>query len=53
VNAGDFIVACIRKTAPELRAANIESAARQYKIPIEWAAHYLRQELNHPSKLGR
>jgi len=45
VSAGSFIVACIRKSDDELRAANIPSAARQHQIPEEWASYYLREEL--------
>ncbi|MBA3670270.1 MAG: hypothetical protein H0W71_09475 [Sphingomonas sp.] len=46
MSAGSFIAACIRKTRVQLEAANIESAARQHEIPVEWARFYLRDELN-------
>lgn len=46
MSAGSFIVACMRKTPEELRLANIESAARQHEIPVEWARFYLNEEMN-------
>jgi hypothetical protein len=47
VSAGTFLVACMRKSADELRKANIESAARQHQIPVEWAREYRKRELEH------
>lgn len=44
--ASSFLVACMRKTQRELEAANLESAARQHNIPVDWARFYLREELN-------
>ena len=46
MSAGSFIVACMKKNAADLRAANIESAARQHEIPVDWARFYLTEELN-------
>lgn len=46
MSAGTFIVACMRKSPDELRKANIESAARQHEIPVDWARFYLTEELN-------
>ena len=46
MSVGTFIVACISKTVAQLRSADIESAARQHVIPVEWARYYLAQELS-------
>jgi len=45
MSAGSFIVACMKKSSAELRAANIERAARDHGIPVEWAREYLNDEL--------
>lgn len=45
MSAGSFIVACIKKTRRELASANIESAAKQHGIPVDWARFYLTEEL--------
>ncbi len=50
MSAGSFIVACMKKTTAELRAANVESAARQHQIPAEWARFYLKEELNRANR---
>lgn len=49
MSAGSFLVACMRKSADELRRANIEAAAKQHEIPVEWARFYLTEELNRKS----
>ena len=46
MGAQSFLIACMKKKPDELLRANIEAAARQHEIPLDWARFYLTEELN-------